>query len=297
MASCLAEPPAQEDLSAIRPEPEPYLYKPPTTTVNGLPSDSLKKEALAEAFVSRLSTKAPAGVVVLRQEKLVLEEYFGKDSTAFFCAGDLFPPYVGALLGSTAMSKSSVPYSAIPLENIYPTHDFASSITPSGTLQSTKSEHTKEALLYLDALIEKQTGTTPGMAAEEYLFEPLQVDDYKWTDEALWMHPHDALKLGSLWVRRGRWGNEQILPDLLVQRVLAPAYDASTPPAMEAFGWQYYRLVAKGRKQPVLYWKGQGAHLFLLPEVESVILLQGDDSLMPEAWDWIQQYLIPSLVP
>ena len=298
LGACSTEPTAREEPKVAAPEPERYLYRPPVSPYNGLLSQKLKKEALAEAFVSRLSTKAPAGVVVLQHEKLVLEEYFGKDSTDFFCTGALFPAYVTSLLGSTYKSKYAIPYNAIPLENIYPQIEVvASSVAPKVSWYQDRKEHEKEIVQYLNKLIENKSGTTPGMAAEEFLFEPLQIDEYKWIDGSLCIHPHDALKLSSLWVRRGRWGNEQLLPDLLVQKVLAPAYDAHTLNGKMAYGWQYYKIVAKGRKQPLLYWKGAGAHLFLLPELEAVVLLQGEEGLLPEAWTWMQEYLIPSLTP
>jgi hypothetical protein len=296
LVACSHESPTQETVLAKRPEPEPYLYKPPTPSANGLPSDKLKKEALAEGFVSRLSSKAPAGVLVLQHEKLVLEEYYSLDSTALVCVDPLFPAYVGAMLGSVGVRRNSIPYQPIPLQELYPTDEAASSLSPKGTWQTSDPEQQAALLQRFNSMIWQQTGATQGMVAEENLFEPLQIDDYTRTDSSLCMHPHDVLKLGSVWVHRGRWADEQILSDELVKRVLAPAYDGKAVAQKKAFGWYYYRLMAKGRKQPLLYWKGQGAHLFLLPELQAVILLQGhDESLMQDAWPWLQQYLIPSL--
>lgn len=295
--SCASDSSEQPEPQLEEIAPTPYLYRPPVTEENGLPIARLKKEDLAEAFVSRLSTKTPAGVVVMQQEKLVLEEYFSKDSTAFVCTGPLFPPYVGVLLGSVYADEYGVPYKPIPLEEIFPADETGTALAfnPANSLSGV---HLQEQLVNkFDTLMQLQTGTTQGMAAEEFLFEPLQIDDYSWNDGSLCMHPHDVLKMGSIWVKRGRWGAEQLLPAGFVARVLAPAYSTSTHPGAKAFGWQHYRIVAKGRKQPVLYWHFQEVHLFLLPEIEAVVLLQGKPDLMPDAWNWMQQFLIPSLVP
>ena len=295
LSACTKEPSSQEALRVVTPDPEPYLYKPPTPPANGLAFAKLKNEALAEAFVSRLSTKAPAGVVVMQQEKLVLEEYFSLDSTRFVCVDALFPPYAGAMLASTATYESGMPNQAVPLQLIYPHEGLSSALSPTGSWPVTNPEQELNLIQQLDVLIQKQSGTSHGMAAEEFLFEPLQIDDYTWIKGKLCLHPHAILQLGSLWVRRGRWAEQQVLPDDVVNRVLQPAYDKKVFSQKTAFGWHYYRLMAKGRKQPVLYWKGHGAHLFLLPEIETVILLQGNEALMQDAWPWLQQYLIPSL--
>ncbi|AHM58937.1 beta-lactamase [Flammeovirgaceae bacterium 311] len=297
IVSCSSDQTEQLEPQLEEISPTPYLYRPPVTEENGLPVARLKKEELAEAFVTRLSTKAPAGLVVMQQEKLVLEEYFNKDFAAFVCTGPLFPPYVGVLLGSVYTDEYGVPFKPIPLEEIFPPEEAGSSLALISA-NSPGGAHLQEQLVdRFDTLMQEQTGTTQGMAAEEFLFEPLQIDDYSWNEGSLCMHPHDILKTGSIWVKRGRWGTEQLLPSGFVERVLAPAYSSSTHPGAKAFGWQYYRLVAKGRKQPVLYWQYQEVHLFLLPEIEAVVLLQGKPGLMPDAWNWMQQFLIPSLVP
>ncbi len=295
--SCSADPLQPQEVLQEEIDPTPYLYKPPVTAENGLPVARLKKEALAETFITRLSTKAPAGVVVMQQEKLVLEEYFEKDSTANVCTGPMFPPYVGILLGSAYADEWGVPYKPVPLEEMYPADEAGSSLVFIPATSIHNMERHEQLFEQFDLLMQAQTGTTQGMAAEELLFEPLQIDDYSWNESILCMHPHDILKMGSVWVRRGRWNDQQILPAGYVERVLAPAYSSSTRTGEKKWGWQYFRLVAKGRKQPVLYWQHQGNHLFLLPEAEAVVLLQGDTNLMPEAWDWVQQFLIPSLAP
>lgn len=275
--------------------PAPYLYKPPVTAQAGLPTAKLKKEDLAEAFVSRLSTQRPAGIVVMQQEKLVLEEYFGIDSTAYICTGPLFPAYTGALLGSMYKNKQAIPNQPIPLQQVYTDSENNNITQPSWPWQKTAITGAQTALL--EQLIQQHMQVSQGLAAEELLFEPLQIDEYQWQQESLCLHPHALLQLASLWVRRGRWNNEQLLPDQLIQRVLAPAYGEPAALGSRAFGWQYYRLVARGRKHPVIYYSGQEFALFLLPEIEAVVLLQGQKTPMHDVWNWMQQYLIPSLTP
>lgn len=293
--SCSEAPPEEQVVVADTLEPTPYLYKPPVTANAGLPTAKLKKEDLAEAFVSRLSTQRPSGIVVMQQEKLVLEEYFGLDSTAYICTGPLFPAYTGALLGSMYIRKHDIPNQPIPLQQLYPAPEQLQLTQTTRLLQDTETTEAQKA--FLEQLIQKNMQVSQGLAAEELLFEPLQIDDYQWQEGSLCLHPHALLQLASLWVRRGRWNNEQLLPDQLIQRVLAPAYGKPAALGSRVFGWQYYRLVAKGRKHPVIYYRGQGFALFLLPEIEAVALIQGQDALMPEAWNWMQQYLIPSLTP
>lgn len=297
LLSCSAEPPETAAKAPDAPEPEPYLYKPPLPAETGLPSARLKQEALAEAFVSRLSTKAPASVIVMQKEKLVLEEHFADSANSHICTGPLFPPFVGALLGRLYLHESAVPHPVIPLQEFFPESSQATSLAPTGSWHSHDYLQASEKRIAFDALVLQQAGTNAGLAAEEFVFEPLQIDDYQWQGESLCLHPYAVLQLAGLWVNNGRWGNRQLLPASLVQRVLAPAYSAAGTSGERAFGWQYHRLVARGRKQPVLYWQTAGAYLFLLPELEAAVLVQGDQEMLPELWMWLQEYLVPSLAP
>ena len=72
----------------------------------------------------------------------------------------------------------------------------------------------------LSAILQEATGMTALEFGRENLFEPLGIRDviwpvdpqgfnYGWGD--LYLYPHDAAKIGYLWLNNGVWDNEQIV--------------------------------------------------------------------------------------
>lgn len=74
----------------------------------------------------------------------------------------------------------------------------------------------------LAAVLTKATGSIPAALARHELFAPLGIRDGGWyRDEqgrslgntGLSLRPRDLLKLGQLYLRRGRWGLRQVVPE------------------------------------------------------------------------------------
>lgn len=298
--SCTSDPEAveQETPQAEKAfaEAEPsYLYQPPPERDPMFATARLKGEDLAEAFVSRFKAISSGSVLVMQQEKMVLEVLGTADTSRFLCVDPLFPGYVGTLLGRLYQHNTGLPSAISPLYEFYPAGPAAAILAGRGYSYGTSSPQGSEQYRKLMASVEARTGTTYGMAAEDLVFEPLEIDEYQLKAGELCVPPHALLQLSSIWMRKGRWGNQQFLSENFVKTIVGPAYTSEH--GSQANGWQYFRLRAKGRKQPVLFWKNTNTYLFLLPELESVILIRAEEPIQAELWDMLQQYLIPALFP
>ncbi|EMR01150.1 hypothetical protein ADICEAN_03734 [Cesiribacter andamanensis AMV16] len=297
LPACTAEPPVQEAPSEqiLVAEQEPYFYQPPADSSSPFGTARLKYEDQAEAFMNRFRAISQGSILIMQQEKMVLQERSKADTARFLCVDPLFPAYVSSLLARLYQRHAEIPHAPVPLDEFFPTGRTGTFLARREPSYTTAPELASETYQRLIGRVEKKSADTYGMAAEELLFEPLEIDAYQLKEGQLCVPPQALLQLSSLWLRKGRWNGEQFLSEAVVKRVMAPAY--ATEWGKEVYGWQYYRLRAKGRKQPVLFWEGESLYLFLLPELEAAILIRADEPIQGELWELLQQYMIPALFP
>ena len=71
----------------------------------------------------------------------------------------------------------------------------------------------------LSAIIQESSGMKTLEFAKKYLFDPLGIKDFDWTESpeginngfsGLRLHPKDMAKIGLLYLNQGKWENKQI---------------------------------------------------------------------------------------
>ncbi len=135
----------------------------------------------------------------------------------------------------------------------------------------------------LSAILQQATGMTELEYARQVLFEPLGIHDVIWEADPqgythgwgdLHIKPEDAAKLGLLWLQRGMWDGQQIIPtDWTSQAVRAHSRLVGTEYGY-GYGWwvspvDFYAL---GR---------EGQYIRVIPSLNTVVVLTGggyDDS-------------------
>ena len=74
----------------------------------------------------------------------------------------------------------------------------------------------------LSAILQQATGMTAHEFAQENLFTPLGIEHSNWRTDAqgynhgwgdLYLHPHDAAKIGYLWLHGGMWDGQRIVSE------------------------------------------------------------------------------------
>lgn len=95
----------------------------------------------------------------------------------------------------------------------------------------TRFDYSNLSTFMLSAIIHKATGVDTLSYARENLFEPLGIEDVYWEKSPqginvgfarMWMKPHDMAKFGLLYLQKGRWNNQQIIPKAWIEESLTP---------------------------------------------------------------------------
>ena len=90
----------------------------------------------------------------------------------------------------------------------------------------------------LSALVTRLTGKPAEDFARDRLFGPLGITDYVWPRDPMgqslggWglkLTPHDMAKFGYLYLRRGRWGDKQLLPPQWIETVSHASVNMNLP--------------------------------------------------------------------
>jgi CubicO group peptidase (beta-lactamase class C family) len=152
----------------------------------------------------------------------------------------------------------------------------------------------------LSAIIERVSGNSTLEFAEEYLFEPLRVDDYNWETDpqgiyegarGLSLTPHDMAKFGYLFLNNGTWDTEQIVsPDWI---------------SMSRDGQHYVNLI---KRYGYGWWNytGVGAYnavgftaqvISVVPEHDLVVVVTGRDGTGDFMRTQFRQTLLQWIIP
>lgn len=99
------------------------------------------------------------------------------------------------------------------------------------TAPGTRFDYSNLSSFLLAAIIQKSTGMDVLSFAYQNLFDPLGIEDVYWERSPqginlgfarMWLKPHDMAKFGLLYLQKGRWGNQQIIPKAWVEESVTP---------------------------------------------------------------------------
>jgi CubicO group peptidase (beta-lactamase class C family) len=140
----------------------------------------------------------------------------------------------------------------------------------------------------LSGIIEKSTGMKAYDFALENLFEPMGLSDIIWladpaghtiTAWGIQGTVREFAKFGYLYLKKGRWENQQLVPVNWVEESLQPISEN-----VEKYGYQWWLLPAlRGYKEAnipaktFLAWGIFTQQIFVIPEKELVIVRLGND--------------------
>jgi CubicO group peptidase (beta-lactamase class C family) len=145
-------------------------------------------------------------------------------------------------------------------------------------------------VILMSAMLKNRTGMHADQYAEKYLFKPLQIVQKYWfrNQEA---HPHtggglnlksrDTAKFGLLYLQKGRWGKEQIVPeDWITESFIKRVDFGSTGGRTIGYGYLWWILSPDpdGNGKDYIYaamgFKAQ--YIFIIPEHDMVVVVNGD---------------------
>ena len=143
----------------------------------------------------------------------------------------------------------------------------------------TKFEYNSMNSYMLSAIVTEITGETMADYLTPRLFEPLGIRNFFWETcpkgitkggWGLFMCQEDAAKLGQLYLDKGNWKGQQIIPQEWVERSVSKLAD--TPPEMGENGYGYQ--IWRGRREGSFNFNGMlGQNVVVYPDLRMVIVL------------------------
>jgi CubicO group peptidase (beta-lactamase class C family) len=147
---------------------------------------------------------------------------------------------------------------------------------------------------------------TTGMRLTEYLrprlFDPLGIGEVGWLAwppgreqgfSGLFARTEDVAKLGQLYLQRGRWGEDQLLPERYVRQATSRQIDTPNQENVDwrqGYGFQFW-IARHG-------YRGDGAFgqfCVVLPEADAVVAVTGGTEAMQDVLDNLWEHLLPGL--
>ncbi|RYB92479.1 class A beta-lactamase-related serine hydrolase [Nocardioides glacieisoli] len=152
------------------------------------------------------------------------------------------------------------------------------------------------------AAIQRRTGQRLSEYLRARLFDPLGIGEVGWRCfppgreqgfSGLFARLEDVAKLGQLYLQRGRWGDDQLIPVAYVDEATSaqvPSPDMDQPDWSQGYGYCFW-IARHG-------YRGDGAFgqfCIVLPEHDAVIAITGGTEAMQEVVDHVWSQLLPGL--
>jgi CubicO group peptidase (beta-lactamase class C family) len=161
----------------------------------------------------------------------------------------------------------------------------------------------------LSAIVQKLTGMTILDYLGERIFAPLGIEGATWGTcprginlggFGLNVKTEDIAKFGQLYLQKGRWNGEQLLPEAWVEEATRSHIDNAPKEAHEpsdwtqGYGYQFWRC------QPQNVYRGDGAHgqyCIVMPDQDAVMAITSGVSDMQAVMTLVWTQLLPAMQP
>jgi CubicO group peptidase (beta-lactamase class C family) len=158
----------------------------------------------------------------------------------------------------------------------------------------------------LSAIVQKLTGMTVLDYLGERIFAPLGIEGATWETcprgintggFGLNVKTEDIAKFGQLYLQKGRWNDEQLLPEAWVEEATRSHIDNApndNPDWAQGYGYQFWRC------QPKNVYRGDGAfgqYCIVMPDQDAVVAITSGVSDMQAVLNLVWEYLLPAMQP
>jgi len=152
--------------------------------------------------------------------------------------------------------------------------------------------------------IARATETPLVRFAEEQLFKPLGVSDYRWPTDPdgnvlgyghLELRPRDLLRLGLLYLDAGRWNGLQLLPESFIAAATTP-HSAGGPPEGTSYGYLWW-ITEDGGLRSFFAGGYGGQYVTVIPELALVVASTGDVDVFTETSRNLRRLVSEIVIP
>ena len=160
----------------------------------------------------------------------------------------------------------------------------------------------------LSAIITKATGESARDFAEENLFPYLGIQDWSWDNRpngvsiggwGLSLRPIDMIKLGRLYLKKGRWNDAQVISERWIEDSTAPLHPINQWCDYGYQWWRYGKAMVDAGLLPstdINFAAGRGEqYVWVIPEYNAVAACtawnDGQTLFEPVLWEYIMKVL------
>ncbi|MBT2214922.1 serine hydrolase [Virgibacillus dakarensis] len=156
----------------------------------------------------------------------------------------------------------------------------------------------------LSSILQKATGLNTEAFAKKHLFIPLGITNYRWNFDAqgvaiagfgLNMMTVDLLKIGVLYMDKGRWNSNQIVPSHWVEESTSAKFKVNDS---SAYGYHWWINKQQGNEPRFFLASGfKGQYILVVPDYQLVVIYTSnivDDASRPI--HYFKDYLLPSAI-
>lgn len=165
------------------------------------------------------------------------------------------------------------------------------------------------ATYMLSAIVQKTTGQPLIKYLRPRLFDPLGIEGEDWEMDphgintggyGLRVRTEDIAKFGQLYLQKGKWNGEQILPrDWVAQATKTQIVSASSNPKRpleqddwaQGYGYQFWRCRPGGYRADGAF----GQFSMVMPEYDAVIAITSESFSMQKSMDLVWTHLLPAM--
>ena len=157
----------------------------------------------------------------------------------------------------------------------------------------------------LGAIIQKVSGMKTIEFAQKHLFTPLEIKDVVWYEKqginlganGLKMTPSDMLRLGTLYLQRGKWNGRQLVPEAWIDESTKPRFLTYPDIGQYGYHWWVSELERDDKAVPYYFAMGLfGQFTIVVPELETVVVFVSEnygDTMQPMRY--FREIIIDSL--
>ena len=203
-------------------------------------------------------------------------------------------------MASGLKCRDSYLYGWVGIQEMMDSNDWAQYVLdlPMSEAPGEKFEYCNGVSYLLSVIIQQSTDMKTLEFANKNLFGPLGITDVGWKTSPqgidigwgeMWLKAHDMAKIGLLYLNKGRWGNQQVVPAAWVAQSTRGRIDATL---FDQYGYQWW-VDSAGFYMAVGY---RGQFIFVVPDKNMVAVftsdLPGSDFPIPKKL--LTDYIIPA---
>ena len=157
---------------------------------------------------------------------------------------------------------------------------YAASRPPSGDKPGTVFTYSSGTAMLLSGVIQQATGMPADEYARSVLFDPIGMDQVEWWQDAvghtltyccLDTPSRGFARFGQLYLNKGTWGDEQIVPESWVADSVT-----GSPAAPDTYGYQWWLRDYEGVPKDTFAALGHdGQYIYVIPSLDLVVVRNG----------------------